>query len=181
MLWFLKKKNIKYIIISAAVFFASWAFCYFGIGALFSGGIEATDINGLYSGENAFMLFLNNFAHCLICVIGCGILSVPMVIIDGASIGIAGVAFKLFGGKFSQYFLMLLPHCIFEIPALLIACAGGLRLFSLLRKYISGDKSDCKQEIIKILKSGIIILILTVLAAVTEAYITPVIAKSLGG
>ena len=181
MFWFLKKGNLKYTVSCFIIFILSWALAYFGAGALFSGSIEAGDTSSLYSGESAVMLFFNNIGHCLLCVIGCGILTVPLLAFDGITIGIAGVGFKLFGGSFSQYALMLLPHSIFEIPALIISCAAGLKLFSILRRYIAGDKENIKSELINIAKSLIIILILTIIAAVIEGYLTPIIAKSIGG
>lgn len=181
MTWFLKKKERKYIIISTVIFFAFWAICYFGLGALFTGSLKADSMEDLYKGESFFSLFLNNVLHCIVCAFGCGILSIPMLIFDAGSIGVIGAAFKLFGGSFSQYLLLLLPHCIFEIPALLISCACGLKLFSLLRKYISGEKDSAKQEIIKILKTLIIVGVLVLIAAVVEAFITPKIAAHFGG
>lgn len=181
MTWFLKKKERKYLIISTVVFFAVWAICYFGLGALFTGSLKADSMEDLYKGENFFSLFFNNLLHCVVCAFGCGILSLPMLMFDAGSIGVIGAAFKVFGGSFSQYILLLLPHCIFEIPALLISCACGLKLFSLLRKYISGQKDDAKQEIIKILKSLIIVGILVLIAALVEAFITPKIAARFGG
>lgn len=181
MTWFLKKNERKYLIISTVVFFAVWALCYFGIGSFFTGSLKAQSMEDLYKGENFFSLFFNNFLHCLICAFGFGILSLPMLIFDAGTIGVTGVAFKVFGGSFSQYILLLLPHCIFEIPALLISCACGLKLFTILRAYIAGKKDNAKEELIKIAKSLIIVGILVLIAAVVEAFITPKIAAHFGG
>lgn len=181
MSWFLEKKERKYLLISTAVFFAVWAICYFGLGAMFTGSLKADSMEDLYKGESFFSLFFNNLLHCIVCAFGCGILSLPMLMFDAGVIGVTGATFKFFGGSFSQYILLLLPHCIFEIPALLISCACGLKLFSLLRKYIAGEKDSTKQEIIKILKSLIIVGILVLIAAVVEAFITPKIAAHFGG
>ncbi|MBR0414908.1 MAG: stage II sporulation protein M [Clostridia bacterium] len=181
MLWFLKKNNRKYLLISTAIFCAVWALCYFGIGSLFSGSLEAGSMEDLYQGESFFSLFFNNLLHCVICAAGFGILSVPMLMFDAGSIGVTGVAFKFFGGRFTQYLALLLPHCIFEIPALLIACACGLKLFTILRAYIAGKKDGYKEDITNILKSGIIIFVLVLIAALVEAFLTPVIAAKVVG
>ena len=180
MLWFLKKENLKYTVSCLGIFIVAWAAAYFGGGAMFSGSIEAGDTSSLYSGDSGIMLFFNNIGHCLLCVIGCGVLTVPLLAFDGITIGIAGVGFKLFGGSFSQYILMLLPHSIFEIPALIISCAAGMKLLSILKRYISGEK-DNKQELLNIAKSLIIVLALTVIAAIIEGYLTPIIAQKIGG
>ena len=177
MLWFLKKKDCKYLIISAVLFFGFWALCYFGIGSWFTGSAEAESMEDLYRGESFIKLFANNLLHCAVCAAGFGILSVPMLLFDAGSIGVTGVLFRLFGGSFSQYLALLLPHCIFEIPALLISCACGLKLFTILKAYIGGKKEGYKEEIKNILKSGIIIAALVLIAALVEAFLTPVIAS----
>ena len=181
MFWFLKKKNIAYLLFSTALFFAVWALCYFGIGSFFSGSLEAGNMEDLYQGESFFALFGNNLAHCAVCAAGFGILSVPMLIFDAGSIAVVGVAFRFFGGSFAQYLALLLPHCIFEIPALLISCACGLKLFTILRAYIAGEKDGFKEELMQLLKSGIMIAILVFIAALTEAFITPLIGQRLFG
>lgn len=181
MLWFLKKKDRKYLIISAVIFCAVWALCYFGIGSLFSGSLEAGSMEDLYQGESFFSLFFNNLLHCVVCAAGCGILSVPMLMFDAGSIGVTGVAFRFFGGSTLQYLALLLPHCIFEIPALLISCACGLKLFSVLRKYIAGQKDDLRAVLMNLLKSGIIIFALVLIAALVEAFLTPLIAAKIVG
>lgn len=180
MFWFLRKKEIKYLIISTVLFFAFWALFYFGLGSLFTGSAQAQSMEDLYKGENFFSLFGNNLAHCAVCAAGFGILSVPMLIFDAASIGVTGALFRLFGGSFAQYIAMLLPHCIFEIPALLFSSACGLKLFTVLRAYIKGEKGF-KKEITDILKSGIIIAALVLIAALVEAFLTPVIAAKFIG
>lgn len=181
MFWFLKKKEIKYLIASTVLFFGTWALCYFGIGSLFSGSLEAGSMEDLYKGENFFVLFGNNLLHCAVCAAGFGILTVPMLLFDAGSIGVTGVAFRFFGGSFPQYLALLLPHCIFEIPALLISCACGIKLFTVLRGYIAGDKDAWKAPVRDILKSGILIAALVLVAALVEAFLTPVIAKAVIG
>ena len=80
-----------------------------------------------------------------------------------------------------QYLALLLPHCIFEIPALLISCACGLKLFSVLRKYIAGQKDGLRAVLMNLLKSGIIIFALVLIAALVEAFLTPLIAAKIVG
>ena len=181
MIWFLKKNGRKYLIITTIIFAVAWAVFYFGLGSVFSGSLKAGSMEDLYQGESFFKLFFNNLLHCLVCAAGFGILSVPMLIFDAASIGVTGVAFRFFGGSFGQYLALLLPHCIFEIPALLISCACGLKLFTVLRGYIGGKKDGYKEEIWDILKSLIIVFILVLIAAIVEAFLTPVIAKAVIG
>lgn len=179
MLWFFRKKELKYTLISCALFAVCWAVFYFGLGSLFSGSLEADSMEDLYKGENFFSLFFNNLLHCLVCAAGFGILSVPMLLFDAASIAVVGVAFRFFGGSFAQYTALLLPHCIFEIPALILSCACGLKLFTVLRAYIRGKKEGYRDILTDILKSFGVILILVLIAAAVEAFLTPVIAKAI--
>ena len=181
MTWFLRKNEKKYLLISTVIFFAVWALCYFGIGSLFSGSLEAGSMEELYRGESFLSLFGNNLLHCAVCAAGFGILSVPMLVFDAGSIAVTGVAFRFFGGSFTQYIGMLLPHCIFEIPALLISCACGLKLFTILRSYISGKKEGYKDDLLNIAKSGIIIAALVLIAVLVEAFLTPIVAKAIIG
>ncbi|MBR2591244.1 MAG: stage II sporulation protein M [Clostridia bacterium] len=178
MTWFFRKNERKYLIISTLIFCVAWAAFYFGLGSLFAGSLEAGSMEDLYQGESFFSLFGNNLLHCLVCAAGFGILSVPMLIFDAASIGISGVAFRFFGGSFGQYLALLLPHCIFEIPALLLSCACGLKLFTILRGYIGGKKEGYKEQLLELAKSLIIVFVLVLIAALVEAYLTPIIAKA---
>ena len=54
-----------------------------------------------------------------------------------------------------------------------------MKLFTILRAYISGKKDGCKQALTDIAKSGVIIAALVLIAALVEAFLTPVIAKAI--
>lgn len=182
MFWFLKKGNLKFTVISAAFFLAGWAVCFFGIGSLLTGSSAMNQIENFSSGESFLYFFINNFLHCLVCVIGCGILSAALLLFNGAIIGVSGVAYMALGGSALTYFALIVPHSIFEVPAIIISAAGGMKLLDLLIKYISGKREiPYKKEIVNILKSLIIVAVLLLIAGIIEAYITPLIAQKAGG
>ena len=124
MIWFLRKKERKYLLISTAIFFAVWALFYFGIGSLFSGSLESGSMEQLYEGESFFSLFANNLLHCAVCAAGFGILSVPMLVFDAGSIAVVGVAFRFSAavsgstsGCCSPTVFLKFRHCSFPAHA----------------------------------------------------------------
>lgn len=182
MFWFLKKKNLKFTIISACLFLTGWAVCYFGLGRFLTGAESMNNLDTFDGGYSFFYFFIHNFSHCLLCIAGCGVLSSALLLFNGAVIGVSGVAYMAFGGSAATYFALILPHSVFEVPALIIAGAAGMKLLQLLIKYIGGNKEiPYKKEITDILKSLIIIAILLLIASIIEAYVTPIIAHHIGG
>ena len=97
MFWFLKKGNLKFTVISAAFFLAGWAVCFFGIGSLLTGSSAMNQVENVSSGESFLYFFINNFLHCLVCVIGCGILSAALLLFNGATSAMYWVLIRLLG------------------------------------------------------------------------------------
>ena len=78
------------------------------------------------------------------------------------------------------YFLSLTaPHGIFEIPAIIIAGAAGFKIPYEIIRYLAGRKEQIltKEDIKEYLTLALISIILIVIAAFVEAYITPRIAE----
>src|SRR5699024_2065396 len=131
---------------------------------------------------NAFALFYNNLrASFIMMIIGW----IPFIFLPYLTLGINGVLIgialrmsKIAGtNPFRTILTGLLPHGIFEIPALLIAFLLGVficknitsRIFK--KKYYSFKtvfKFTIKEFIIKVIP-------LLIIAAIVETYITPVI------
>lgn len=82
------------------------------------------------------------------------------------------------GIPMSIYFAGILPHGIFELPALIIASACGVCLCrNMCRLVTSSPKRASMVELLSDLLRVLLLLILplTVAAAFIEAYVTPVI------
>ena len=72
-----------------------------------------------------------------------------------------------------------LPHGIFEIPAIIIAGAAGFKIPYEIIRYLAGKKEQIltKEDLKEYLTLALISIILIVIAAFIEAYITPKIAE----
>ncbi len=79
----------------------------------------------------------------------------------------------------SGIFLLILPHAIFEIPAIIIAGAAGFKIPFEITRYLAGRKEHIltKEDIKEYLTLALISIILIIIAAWIEANITLKIAK----
>ena len=86
---------------------------------------------------------------------------------------LAGVGFK------KSLIFLLLPYDIFEIPAIIIGGAAGFKIPYEIVRYLAGKKEQplTKEDIKEYLTLALISIILIVIAAFVEAYITPRIAE----
>ncbi|RUM34757.1 MAG: hypothetical protein DSY33_01405 [Archaeoglobus sp.] len=84
------------------------------------------------------------------------------------------------GTSFSQLIILILPHGIFKIPAIIIAGAAGFKIPYEIVRYLAGRKEQIltKEDIKEYLTLALISTVLIVIAAFVEAYITPRIADT---
>jgi len=75
--------------------------------------------------------------------------------------------------------LLTAPHAIFEIPAIIIAGAAGFKIPYEIIRYLAGKKEQIltKEDLKEYLTLALISIILIVIAAFIEAYLTPRIAE----
>ncbi len=75
--------------------------------------------------------------------------------------------------------LLILPHGIFEIPAIIIAGAAGFKIPYEIIRYLAGKKEQIltKEDIKEYFTLALTSIILIVIAAWIEAYVTPRIAE----
>lgn len=143
------------------------------------GNSTITDADGNYS---ALRIALNNLRATIFCILY-GL--IPFLFLPALPIGLnaavlgAITAFYLVRGLSMTLLLSgLLPHGIFEIPALLLAFSCGLYLCQTLTDRIRHPDSEhpslsqCATELVRIYLT--LIAPLLIIAAVVEAYITPV-------
>ena len=128
-------------------------------GALLSNNLRAAAISVLYG----FIPFLYLTA-----------LAVGM---NALVLGILAAYYVNSGASLLIYFAGILPHGIFELPALLIAFALGLLLCRRTTQYVrKNTKGMMKPLLCNIARSFVMhVLPLLVIAAVAETYITPAV------
>lgn len=142
--------------------------------------------NGVFSeiaGDNAAMLavkiFLNNLQACLLLFLGgatFGLLTLFILLANGVIIGVfvGDIADRL--GSLGLV-AGLVPHGIFELPALFIAAALGLGLARSLLAELSGA-GDAAAGAVRL--GGLflrVVVPLLAVAAVVEAFITPALLQ----
>lgn len=117
-------------------------------------------------------VFLNNLTLCLLLVIGIftrGITSGFILLINGIIIGIIIISYVPIGYNVIYPILALLPHAVFEIPAIIL-CA------SISSQKIKDLKNSSFSELIKVI---LLILILLIVGALIEVHISTKISKLL--
>ena len=131
--------------------------------------------------ELAGAIFLNNTLKALFVLLGgiaLGILPVIFIFANGAAVG-----FVLYGSIESRglltALLAILPHGIFELPAVLLATSMGLLLGrSSIKKLFGGGETTISGELALALKFFVKIVVpLLFIAALVEAFVTSVLVK----
>ena len=123
----------------------------------------------------ALILFLNNLQACLIMFLGgasFGLLTVFVIMTNGVVIGsIVELIRQQQGALYIA--AALVPHGIFEIPAFIIAGTLGFLLARSLWAEVHGQ-GDAAADAARLGRIFLLVVLpLVVLAAVTEAFITP--------
>ncbi len=106
-----------------------------------------------------------------------GVVPVFFVMINGFMIGVVSAVFSERVGLL-RVVLMLLPHGILEIPAVLIACSYGLKLGIAFLRKIRGRGVDLRAEFKRALNVYVrYVLPMLITAAFIETYVTPIISR----
>ena len=147
------------------------------------GGLQVLDEMGRLS---PLALFLNNLRACVFTMLY-GL--VPFVFLpalalgtNAATLGGLGAWYLRTGRPAAGYFAALLPHGIFELPALIVSLAMGLWACGQLTRRCRGDGTarslrNCLALMLRMLLAVLIPLLAA--AALIEAYVTPVVAALL--
>ncbi len=141
------------------------------------------------------LIFLNNLNATFIAVIA-GLLLSPVfpliiLIMNGTVMGLFQRKTELLGLSFGRYYFGLLPHGIFELPALFLAILMGIKLgrltYGLIWRFLKGDRSfSFSQEWLNGISSyfkeegryySVLVITLLVVAAVIESTISPMVIK----
>lgn len=125
---------------------------------------------------SALALFGNNLRAMVMTVLYGFI---PFLYLPALSLGlnaaIIGMLAALMDGQWLLLLAGLVPHGIFEVPALLLSLAAGLCLCRNINRYIRyNEKGMMKPLLLDLLRVvGLLVVPLLALAAVMEAYVTP--------
>ena len=125
-------------------------------------------------------IFLNNALKSLIVILlGAffGLLPIVFLVVNGAAIGIAVIVSSHVRGVW-QSILVLLPHGLLELPAVLLATSIGLMLGGHLVQRIFGrTATTLGHELGHALMFFLTVIVpILIVAAVVEVFITPVLA-----
>ena len=111
---------------------------------------------------------------------------IPFIYLPALSIGINSLLLGLFAGVYVNngisllaYFAGIVPHGVFELPALILALSSGIYLCRKVTDYVRHNEKGVMGPLMKDLLRLFVmhIIPLLVAAAVIEAYVTPQLLK----
>ena len=129
---------------------------------------------------NMLALFANNLRAMVL-----GILYgfIPFLYLPALALGvnaaILGMLASLIDGQWLLLAAGILPHGIFELPALFLSLAAGLCLCKNINAYIrKNEKGIMKPLLLNILRVTVLLVLpLLVIAAIMESYVTPAVMQ----
>ena len=108
---------------------------------------------------------------------------IPFLYLPALSMGVNAILLGMVASSVSGQWLLLaagiLPHGIFELPALCLSLAAGLCLCQNINRYIrKNEKGLMKPLLLNILRvTGLVVIPLLVVAAIMESYVTPAVMQ----
>jgi len=124
----MKSKNLIFIL-STVTYLAGLAVGYFVDFHTFRGQLTVFTNGTLYT--LSFDKIIKNNISVIIHEIFGGILLLPTInslFFSGFTIGLTLKSLVIIGIGFKNALLLIIPHCIFEIPAIIIAGAAGFKI-----------------------------------------------------
>ena len=187
----LSKDLLKREFLNTAVAFAVLAVLGFAAGMLFPDAAQqlldrfAAQLEQLGLSSNVpqsqmmATLFFNNVTASLLAMLY-GL--IPFVPLSALALGTNALLLGAFAALYQHhgiglgvYFIGILPHGIFELPALVLFCAAGLYLCSRVTARVRGDKEVRILRTLSEVSTLFLYVILPLLAAaaLVETYVTP--------
>ena len=120
----------------------------------------------------------------VVCEVLGGIFLLPVInslFFSGFTVGLIINNLIVLNNGLKNSLLIILPHAIFEIPAIIIAGAAGFKIPYEIVRYLAGKKETIltKEDVKEYLTLALISVILIVIAAWVEANVTLKIAKAM--
>jgi len=178
----LLKRLKSYQVLPLIIFSISFILGYYTKIPTFNNNIKV-DITSIF--PNTFSGILsNNLKVILTNLSGCVLFGLPTLInilYNGFMIGFEVKGLFFIGADLKYIVLTMLPHGIFEIPAMLISAMAGFKIPYEVIQYLRDRKEKplTEEDIKEFLKLAVISIILITIAAFVEVYITPKIANYL--
>jgi stage II sporulation protein M len=121
----------------------------------------------------------NNILVAFIAFLG-GILTLDLaaaflLFINGVILG-ASAAVALDRMPAGEVLVKIVPHGLFEVPALLLAGAGGFLSLKLVLALLKERKIDYRRELVNAGRLAVAVVLLLAVAGVVEAHLTPALA-----
>jgi len=126
----------------------------------------------------AMLIFLNNLRVAILSIILGPTIVIPSLIImvNGFVLGLVASLAIGSGADIITVVLAILPHGIFELPALIYSAVVGTELgLWIIQKFFFKKGRSVEEVLIGLLFSITIIVILLLIAAFIETFVTPVI------
>lgn len=126
-----------------------------------------------------FKIFLNNLEACLILFLGGATFGILTLLVLGVNGLLIGAVIELVREQEGIVFVTaaIVPHGIFEVPAFILASTFGLLLADALVRELQGT-ADAAGEAVALGRQFLTLVVpLLVVAAFTEAFITPQIVN----
>lgn len=158
--------KIHLISILIAVFF----FCT----AIVLGFKIEMDFSNVVFDKTILDVFLNNLFICLVFIISgisLGIVSIILLSINGVYLGSA-LNYYMGQNGIEKTLFKIIPHAIFEIPAIILSSSIGFLILTLLIYKAHNKPVLIKQHITYIVKITILVIILLLIAAIIEVNIS---------
>lgn len=108
---------------------------------------------------------------------------IPFLYLPALSMGVNAILLGMVASSVNGQWLLLaagiLPHGIFELPALCLSLAAGLCLCQNINRYIrKNEKGIMTPLLLNILRvTGLVVIPLLVVAAIMESYVTPAVMQ----
>lgn len=108
---------------------------------------------------------------------------IPFLYLPALSMGVNAILLGMVASSVNGQWLLLaagiLPHGIFELPALCLSLAAGLCLCQNINRYIrKNEKGIMKPLLLNILRvTGLVVIPLLVVAAIMESYVTSAVMQ----
>lgn len=108
---------------------------------------------------------------------------IPFLYLPALSMGVNAILLGMVASSVNGQWLLLaagiLPHGIFELPALCLSLAAGLCLCQNINRYIrKNEKGIMKPLLLNILRvTELVVIPLLVVAAIMESYVTPAVMQ----
>jgi len=179
------KRLLVLVLISSAALLLGVAMGYRSAGALRDvlRGLERFfgPLYGLPPHLLAVMVFANNFSKTLFFAVLLGVLiAIPPILFLFLNGMIIGLMSYFIVEERGLLFLMagILPHGVFEIPALLLSCALGMDIGIVVCEKALGKDVSIKNAVVACLGTYLKVVVpLLLAAALVEAYVTPLVMQ----